>query len=108
MNEYKFIITKDLRHFKSDILHHYDIAINNGYDFTDILESGLFIEGQIFILESQNRKHLLKHKGIYLGNILQDSQSEGEVLRLLASSWLRGRALESQLYYSKGIIREGD
>ena len=40
--------------------------------------------------------------GHYIGNRLNDYQD----LRL--TSWLRGRELESQLYYSKGILKEGD
>jgi len=115
IKEYKYIIVKGdagrLYHFKSDILHHWELARGRGYDIADILESGLFISGQIFILECNNREHLLKHKGIYLGNILQDREAEGEALNLLATQWLKSRTLESAYYYTlkpAGQLGEGD
>jgi hypothetical protein len=110
MKELKYIITKDLKHFKSDTLHHYEIAKANNYNPDSIIESGLFIDKQLFILESINQAHLLKHKTIYLGNVLNDREAEGKALNLLATQWLRGRELESQLYYSKRAVglKEGD
>jgi len=106
--EIKFIILRDnqgrLRHFKSEFLHHSQIAEHNGFNCRDILEQGIFLSEQIYILECINEKHLLKHKDHYIGNSLNVYQD----LRL--QNWLRGRELESQLYYSKKAIglKEGD
>jgi hypothetical protein len=108
----KFIIIKDkqgiLRHFKSDVLHHSQIAREQGYNYNDILESGLFIDSQIFILESQSQRHLIKHLRHYIGNILDKLNPNSFDIRL--RNWLRARELESQFYYSREPIglREGD
>ncbi len=98
--EIKYIIVRDknsnrLHHFKSDYLHHYTIARDNGYDSPDILEAGLFLEGHLYILESVYLKHLEKKENFYIGNRLNFYQD----LRLQA--FLKGRELESGLYYSK-------
>ena len=66
------------------------------------------IDKQLFILDGTNQAHLLKHKTIYLGNILNDKEAENTALNKLSVNWLRGRELESQLYYSKGALKEGD
>jgi len=107
--EKKFIIVKDktgkLRKFTSDYKHHYTIARDNGYERNDIIESGLFLDKTLYILESENEKHLLKHKDNYIGNRLNDYQD----IRLI--NWLKSRELESSLYYSKQAIKtlpEGD
>ena len=101
--EVKFIIVRDklgnrLHHFKSNSLHHYDLARANGYDSPDILEAGLFLEGQKYILESAYIDHLKKRSNFYIGNRLNfygDKRLE---------NWLRARDLESGLYYSKKAI----
>jgi len=102
MRETKFIIIKDnqnrLKHFKSDYLHHCTIARDKGYSESDIVESGLFLDGALFILECINQRHLVKKREHYIGNKLNDYQD----LRL--QSFLKGRELESQLYYSKKPI----
>jgi hypothetical protein len=108
--EIKYIIVRDkktnrLHHFKSDYLHHFSIARGNGYDSPDILEAGLFLEGHLYILESVYLKHLEKKQDFYIGNRLNFYHD----LRL--QTFLRGRELESQLYYSKkpaGQLPEGD
>jgi hypothetical protein len=105
--EIKYIIVRDkagkLRHFKSNWLHHNTIARDNGYNSSDILEAGLFLEGFLYILECINRNHLKKKSGHYIGERLNFYQD----LRL--QNWLKGRELESSLYYSKEpILRQGD
>ena len=107
MRELKFIILKDkqgkLRHYTSDFLHHSTIARDNGYNEQDIIEAGLFLDSQLYILESQNQNHLIKQANKYIGNRLNFYQDK----RL--KSFLKGRELESQLYYSKEpILKEGD
>jgi hypothetical protein len=107
LKEIKYIIVKDkqgfLRHYKSDWLHHETIARDNGYNSSDIIEAGLFLEGHLYILESQSQSHLKKRANNYIGNRLNVYQD----LRL--ANWLRGRELESSLYYSKeAILKEGD
>lgn len=108
--EIKFIIVKDknngrLTSFKSSWLHHQTIARDNGFDEREIIEAGLILDGDLFILECQNLEHLKHRANRYIGNRLNDYQD----LRL--TSWLKGRELESQLYYTKqalGTLREGD
>jgi hypothetical protein len=106
--ETKYIIVKDkngsLRHFKSDWLHHETIARDNGYSFKDILECGIFLDKRLYIMECQSELHLRKKSGFYVGNQLNLYQDE----RL--ASWLKGRELESMIYYNKKAIglREGD
>jgi hypothetical protein len=107
MREIKYIIVKDrqgkIKHLKSEWLHHYTIARDNGYNERDIIEAGIFLEGFLYILECINQKHIEKRESHYIGNRLNYYQD----LRL--SQWLRGRELESQLYYTKKpIFREGD
>lgn len=96
--EIKFIIVRDkqgrIRHFKSPILHHYDIARKNGFESNDILEAGLFLEGQEYILECILLRHLEKKQDKFIGNLL----NFGGDIKL--NNWLRGRALETDLYYS--------
>jgi hypothetical protein len=107
MQEIKFIILRDktghLRHFKSDWLHHYTLARDNGFNSEDILEAGIILDNHLFILECQLLKHLDRRRNKFiLGNDYQD-------IRL--TQWLKGRELESQLYYSKariGVLPEGD
>jgi len=106
--EIKYIIVRDklsnrLHHFKSDYLHHYTIARDNGYSSSDILEAGLFLEGNLYILESIYLKHLEKKEKFYIGNRLNFYQD----LRL--QNWLKSRELEAGYYYTlPGIYREGD
>ena len=109
MQELKYIIVKDkasglLRHYKSDCLHHVTIAHDNGYQARDIIESGLFIDRKLFILECLSLDHLQRRKAYYIGNCLNDYHDT----RL--KNWLKGRELESYLYYSKKPIglKDGD
>jgi hypothetical protein len=109
MREIKYIIVRDritgrLRHFKSDWLHHYTIARDNGFAPSEILESGLFLDSTMYILDCILLTHLKHKEDNFIGNRLnfyQDKKLE---------AWLRGRELESQLYYDKKAIglREGD
>ena len=108
--EIKFIIVRDkknnrLHHFKSEILHHYELARASGYESPDILVAGLFLEGQKYILESIFIDHLKKQENFYIGNRLQFYGDK------ILENWLKARDLESGLYYSKKEIAglpEGD
>jgi hypothetical protein len=107
MKEIKYIILRDkktghLRHFKSDYLHHYTIARDNGYNSEDILEAGIFLDKHIYILECIILSHLNRRKEKFVfSSIYQD-------IRL--NTWIKGRELESQVYYKRpaGILPEGD
>jgi hypothetical protein len=108
MREIKYIIVRDkinnkIRHFKSEWLHHYTIGRDNGYDSNEILEAGIVLEGTLFILECKILEHLRRIAGKYIGNSLYQD------IRL--AQWLKGRELESSLYYTKkpiGVLGEGD
>lgn len=106
--EIKYIIVKDknsrLRHLKSDWLHHGTIARDNGYSEKDILEYGVILDKELFILECNDIKHLKKNKQKYIGGRLNFYQD------LRIQSWLKGRELESSIYYPKLSfgLREGD
>lgn len=110
MREVKYIIVRDkitnrLHHFKSEVSHHYTIARENGYESSDILECGLFLDNTMYILECILLEHLKKQENRYIGNRLNFYQDE----RLV--NWLKARDLESSLYYSKkpvGILPVGD
>jgi hypothetical protein len=96
MNETKFIITKDRKHFKSNFNDHYIIGSLNNYLVKDIIETGLIIDHKIIILECYHKKHLDKIR--YSKFILQDVMDYTRILL--------ARRLGSQ--YSYGIIKEGD
>ena len=102
LDEIKYIIVKDkagrLHHFKSNWLHHYTIARDNGYNEDQVIESGLFLDKHLYILECEGRAHLVKHSREYIGNCLNFYQD------IKLKSWLAGRELESSLYYSKKPI----
>lgn len=105
--EVKFIIVKKnnkLKHYKSEWLHHYTIARDNGCNENDVIECGMFLDKKMFIMECKWMSHLLKWKDRYIGNAL-NIYTENRL-----ASWLRGRELESSLYYSKQAIglHEGD
>ena len=102
--EKKFIITKDGKHFTSEWLHHITIARDNGYDIKDVVECGMFLDKDMFILECSDEKHIRKHPKRYIGNALNEYQD----LRLV--NWLKARELESMVYYGKKAVglREGD
>jgi hypothetical protein len=111
--EIKYIIVRDrqtnkLRHFKDNFYHHCIIAQNNGYDSSEILEAGIFLFGRLHILESVYIKHLEKKQDFYVGNILSQNFLKGKYQEL--ENFLKGRQLESQLYYSKRPVglRDGD
>jgi len=106
--EVKFIIVRSangLRHFKSQVLHHYELARENGFNSDEILECGLFLGGQKYILECVYLDHLKKSERFYIGNRLNfygDAKLE---------NWLKARDLESSLYYDKkpiGTLPNGD
>jgi len=108
LNETKYIIVRDkinnhLRHYKSDFLHHYTIARDNGYNSNDILEAGIILDKELFILECIILEHLKRRSNKFiLGSNYQD---------IKLTKWLQGRELESQLYYSRarrGVLPEGD
>ena len=108
LNEIKYIIVRDkktghLRHFKSDFLYHYTIARDNGFESNDILEAGIILDKELFILECIITEHLKRRNNKFiLGTDYQDVK---------LTKWLQGRAIESQLYYSKnrrGVLPEGD
>ena len=106
MTEIKFIILRDklgrLRHFKSEWLHHYTIASDNGFCSSDIIECGIFLDRQLFILECIDLKHLEKNTDKYI------MASDYQDLRL--ASYSKGREAESRyLYRSKEFcLKEGD
>lgn len=98
--EVKYIVVRDkktnrMKNFKSDWLHHGTIARDNGFESKDILECGIILDKQLFILECKDEKHLQKRNNIYIGGRLNDYQD----MRL--RNWLKGRELESWAYYHK-------
>jgi len=104
MKDLKFIIMKNGQKFKSDTMHHYQLARVKGFEPEDIIESGVILENKIFILDCLNKSHLNKKANNYVGNRIACGD---EVL----IDWLRNRELESQLYYSKqsiSILKDGD
>jgi len=108
MAEIKYIIVKNkngqLRHLKSDWLHHFTIARDNGYLECDIIECVIFLDKKNFILECSDKKHLERRLNRYIGIRLNEYQENKLEL------WLKGRELESQLFYKKQKIgiRDGD
>ena len=102
MREIKFIIVRDkvsghLRHFKSEWLSHYTLARDNGFNSSDIIEAGLILDKNLYILECIILNHLYKTKKFILGNNYQDIRIE---------AYNKGRETES--LYSYGYIKEGD
>lgn len=107
--EIKFIILRNeagqLKHYKSDYLHHFDIARHYGYNSSDIIEAGLFLSGHKYILECLFIDHLKKRENFYIGNKLQFTGDK------TLENWLKSRELEARLYYSikpLGRLPEGD
>jgi hypothetical protein len=90
----KYIIVKKegkLKHYKSDIYSHNDIASDNGIIyFNDIIEKGLIIDNKPLILECSIVSHNKKH---YYDKLSFDP------------SILRARQLESSYIY--GINYKG-
>ena len=103
MIEKKYIITKDLKHFKSETSDHFYIAKNNGYDITDVIETGLFVDGKIHILECYNQKHLekIKHTDRFIANDVNDFLNELTNRRIL-------KARQAETLYKYGYTRQGD
>lgn len=103
MKEIKFIILRDkqgkLRHFKSDFLQHYTLARDNGFDSDKILESGIILEGRIFILDCIIQAHLSKTNKFILGNNYQDIKLE---------VYNKSREAESRYLYQYAGLKEGD
>jgi hypothetical protein len=91
----KYIIAKKegkLKHYKSNIYSHNDIASENGIIyFNDIIERGLIIDNKPLILECSIESHNKKH---YYDKLAFDT------------SILRARQSESLYAYS--FNREGD
>jgi hypothetical protein len=102
----KFVITKDLKYFKSETADHYIIAKENGYDIKDILESGLIAGGKFYVLECQEPKHREKllHSDKYIANDVNKYLEELTNHRIL-----KAREVETALKYKvAGRLGEGD
>jgi hypothetical protein len=99
--ETKFIITKDLKHFKSDIQDHFIIANSNGYKTKDIIETGLILDKKLIILECYNNKHLQKIK--YTNRFILN-----EVNTYI--NLINARSIESKYKYNRLLtgLKEGD
>jgi len=89
--EKKYIITR-LRHFifpKS--LYHEFFARDNGFDYqSQVIESGILIEGKAFIITCKNKNHLQRR----------------EYLQSLPIQALKARQAES--LYNYGYVKAGD
>ena len=96
MKETKFIIARKygrLYHRKSTWLSHDTIARDNGFDsYSQVLETGLLIDGRVIILECKSQEH--RQKRI-------DKTSIDKQL-------LRAREVESLYSYRYAELREGD
>ena len=105
MRDIKFIITKDLKHYKSEYKDHYIIARDNGYDVKDILESGLIVDSQLYILECYAVNHRVKiSKGKkFIANDVNKYLNELTEYRIL-----KARQAESRLKYKYSGLPEGD
>ena len=100
--ENKFIITKDGKHFKSDWQHHENIAKSNGISWNDVVECGMFLDKQLFILECCDMKHMQKKQDKCICgrlNFYQDMRLE---------NWAKAREAESRHMYQYAGLREGD
>lgn len=98
----KFIITKDYRHFTSDIFDHNIIASKNGYSIKDIIITGLIIDKRLIILECYNQKHLDKIKDTNRF-MLKDVNNFQDKL-------IKTRQIESKYRYNKCLtgLKDGD
>jgi hypothetical protein len=105
MRDIKFIITRDLKHFKSEYSDHYIIARHNGYDIKDILETGMLCGGKFYVLECQEPSHRekLSHSDKYIANDVNKYLNE-----LTAYRVLKARECESKLKYQYAGLKEGD
>jgi len=96
MREIKYIIARKdgrLYHRKSNWLSHDTIARDNGFDsYSQVLETGLLLEGRVIILECKDVRH--RQKRI-------DKTSIDKQL-------LRARECESLYQYRYTGLREGD
>ena len=90
----KFIILKINGHYKhiKGYNSHEAIVFDNGYNyFSDVIETGIIDNGNIFFIECRDKKHLARreyNKGLFDPSIL------------------RARATET--LYNYGYIRQGD
>jgi len=103
MTETKFIIVKDrvtgfLRHYKSDWLSHETIARDNDYDYREIIEAGIFIEGKLFIFDCIDSNH----KDKKFNNLIDNR------LNYYSNSWIKAREAESLSMYKYTGLKEGD
>ena len=101
MRESKYIITKDLKHFKTDTLDHRVLAGLKGYTVNDIIETGLLIDNKVLVLEC----YILKHRAKILNSnkFIYNEVNDYELI-------LKGRAIYSRYNYQKNIagLGEGD
>ncbi len=108
MREIKFIILRDnngrLRHFFSDWKHHTTIARDNGFDYSQVIEAGILLDGQVFILECLDSKHLHKTNKFIGGTDYQDIRLN----TLARDMFLKGREAESRYSYNVIGLGEGD
>jgi hypothetical protein len=98
-NEQKYIITKKngkVAHFKfPSSWHHLTFARDNGFDFfSEVLETGLLIDGKAVIIECRDKKHMTRRMA----------------KTFLSEGYMKGRELESMLMYKSEeyVLREGD
>ena len=93
----KYIITKDLKHFKSEVHDHQVIALKHGYSPNDIVETGSIDDHVLRVWECYNAKH--RNKIYYTKFIALEIERYTAVLQ--------ARAIETRKVY--GITnREGD
>lgn len=99
MRELKYIITKkngQVKHFKfTSYYHHETFARDNGFDyFSQVIETGLLIEGNCVIVTCLDKRHL--------------ERREAKQLNRLASNYLKAREVESLYSYRYAGLKEGD
>jgi hypothetical protein len=99
MRELKYIITRkggQTRHFKfPSCYHHETFSRDNGYDyFSQVIESGLIIEGNCVIVTCKDKIHL--------------ERRERKQLNTLGNNYLKAREIESLYSYRYVGLREGD
>lgn len=91
----KYIITKNLKHYKSEAGNHCDIISDNKIALEDVIETGIIIDNRVMILDCYNVNHQIKAEKIRNKMLIQDLQL------------LRARAVETQYKYNS-FMREGD
>ena len=91
-SERKYIITKKygkMRHYKFPASwHHLNFARDNGYDFfSEVLETGIIIDGKATIIECKDKKHMARRMA----------------KTFLSEGYMKGRELESMLMYKSKV-----